>query len=87
MLPAEVSSNAERFARFEREARTVASLSHPNIVVLHSMEEADSTHFLTMELVDGEGLDRHVSAEGLPAARAASTSARVSSSCLRTTSS
>jgi serine/threonine protein kinase/tetratricopeptide (TPR) repeat protein len=69
VLPAEVSSNAERFARFEREARTVAGLTHPNIVVLHSMEESGGTHFLTMELVKGEGLDRHVTANGLAAAR------------------
>src|SRR5512140_1632935 len=69
VLPAEVSANADRFARFEREARTVAGLNHPNIVVLYSMEEAGGTHFLTMELVDGEGLDRHVGADGLPAAR------------------
>ena len=69
LLPAEVSANPERLARFEREARTVASLTHPNIVVLHTMEEAGGTHFLTMELVDGEGLDRHVTAHGLPVAR------------------
>jgi serine/threonine protein kinase/tetratricopeptide (TPR) repeat protein len=69
VLPAEVSANPERLARFEREARTVASLTHPNIVVLHSMEEESSIHFLTMELVDGDGLDRHVTPAGLPAPR------------------
>src|SRR5206468_2605669 len=69
VLLAEVSANPDRLARFAREARTVASLTHPNIVVLHSMEEEGGVHFLTMELVDGEGLDRHVTADGLPAAR------------------
>src|SRR5689334_19749418 len=69
VLPAEVSGNADRLARFEREARTVASLNHPNIVVLHSMEEAGGIRFLTMELVDGQSLDRHVAAEKLPVAR------------------
>ena len=69
VLPARVSSNPDRFARFEHEARTVAGLSHPNIVVLHAMEEENGIHFLTMELVEGETLDRQVSAEGLPAAR------------------
>ena len=69
ILPAQVSSDPERFARFEHEARTVAGLSHPNIVVLHAMEEDSGIHFLTMELVDGEALDRHVSAEGLPISR------------------
>lgn len=68
VLPAEVSSGAERLARFEREARTVAGLSHPNIVVLHSIEEECGIHFLTMELVEGQSLDQHVM-EGLPVAR------------------
>src|SRR5881392_2780956 len=57
VLPAEVAGNPDRLARFEREARTVAGLNHPNIVVLHSMESADGTHFLTMELVEGQSLD------------------------------
>jgi serine/threonine protein kinase/tetratricopeptide (TPR) repeat protein len=69
VLPAQVSSDPERFARFEHEARTVAGLSHPNIVVLHAMEEDGGVHFLTMELVEGEALDCHVRAEGLPPAR------------------
>ena len=42
VLPAEVSANPERLARFGREARTVASLTHPNIVVLHSMGSCTS---------------------------------------------
>src|SRR5204862_2501284 len=69
VLPTEVSANADRLARFEREARTVASLNHPNIVVLHSMEEENGIRFLTMELVDGHGLDRDVVADGLSIAR------------------
>ena len=69
VLPTGVSSNPDRLARFEREARTVASLNHPNIVVLHSLEEERGTPFLTMELVEGQTLDRHVTADGLPIAR------------------
>jgi len=69
VLPAEMSSNVELFARFEREARTVASLSHPNIVVLYSMEEDGGTHFLTMELIEGQSLDRHVTPRGLSLAQ------------------
>ncbi len=56
VLPAEMSSDPERLARFKREAETVASLNHPNIVTIHSVEEADGVHFLTMEWVEGESL-------------------------------
>src|SRR6185436_16443036 len=69
VLPDDVASSPQRLARFEREATTVASLNHPNIVVLHSIEEAQGTRFLTMELVDGESLVRSVIEGGLPAAR------------------
>src|SRR5262245_34753701 len=42
--------------RFRREARAIAALNHPNIVTIHSVEEADGLHFLVLELVDGETL-------------------------------
>jgi len=69
VLPDDVASSPERLARFEREATTVAGLNHPNIVVLHSIEESQGTRFLTMELVEGRSLDQSVTPGGLPAAR------------------
>ena len=69
VLPDDVASSPERLARFEREATTVAGLNHPNIVVLYSIEEVEGMRFLTMELVDGRGLDQSVAPGGLPAAR------------------
>src|SRR4030095_15155977 len=42
--------------RFQREARAVAALTHPNIVTVHSIEEHDGSPFLTMELVEGKTL-------------------------------
>jgi len=56
ILPRELSSDAERKARFEREARTLATLQHPNIASIYGFDEVDGVRFLTMELVEGEDL-------------------------------
>ncbi len=61
VLPLEMAARPERLMRFEREAKAVAALNHPNIVTIHSVEEADGLHFLTMELVEGKTLS-----EGFP---------------------
>ncbi len=69
VLAAGVAADPERLRRFEREARTVAALNHPHIVVLHSIEEADGVRFLTMELVEGESLAAQLKPGGLPLER------------------
>jgi serine/threonine protein kinase/tetratricopeptide (TPR) repeat protein len=69
VLPTEFANDPERVARFEREARTVATLNHPNIVVLYSVEDAEGVRFLTMELVEGASLDQHMVPCGLPFGR------------------
>ncbi len=56
VVPAELSASADRIARFEREARMVAALNHPNIVVLYAIEDDGGVRFLTMELVEGRSL-------------------------------
>ncbi len=66
VLPDDVASSPDRLERFEREATTLAGLSHPNIVMLHSIEEAGGTRFLTMELVEGQSLTELVTSGGLP---------------------
>ena len=56
VLPPEIAEHPEKIQRFEREAKAIASLNHPGIVTLHSIEEADGRRFLTMEHVEGETL-------------------------------
>ena len=69
VLPAEMAHDSDRLARFRREARSVATLNHPHIVTIFSVEEADGVHFLTMELVEGQSLERLIPAGGLPVER------------------
>ncbi len=66
ILPADVAADSERRARFEREARALAALNHPNIVTVHSVEEAGGVSFLTMELVSGRPLRALLAPRGLP---------------------
>jgi serine/threonine protein kinase/dipeptidyl aminopeptidase/acylaminoacyl peptidase len=65
VLAPEVAADPERRDRFEREARAVAALNHPNIVTIHSVEEDDGVRFLTMELVEGKTLGELIPPEGL----------------------
>ncbi len=72
VLPDSFARDPERLARFEREARVLASLNHPGIATLHGLENEAGTHFLVMELVPGETLAERFSqgplsfAEALP---------------------
>ena len=66
VLPPDTAANPERRQRFEREARAVAALNHPNIVTIHSVDEVDGRLFLTMELVDGQPLSELIRPGGLP---------------------
>jgi len=54
VLPEAVASDAERLARFQREAQVLASLNHPNIGAIYGLERADGTTALVMELVEGD---------------------------------
>jgi eukaryotic-like serine/threonine-protein kinase len=66
LLPPALASDPGRLARFQREAEAVAALNHPNIVTIHSVEEVEGIHLLTMELVEGRGLDTMIPVDGLP---------------------
>lgn len=65
VLPEEMAARPERLERFEREARAVAALNHPNIVTVYSVEEADGVRFLTMERVEGKTLAELIPPGGL----------------------
>jgi TolB-like protein/Flp pilus assembly protein TadD len=65
-LPDGLAHDARRLARLEAEARAVAALSHPHIVTLHSIEEAEGCRFLTMELVPGRPLSELIPDGGMP---------------------
>ena len=69
VLPTTLAQDPARRARFEREATAIAALSHPNIVVVHSVEEVDGIAFMTMELVAGRPLSAILAGGGLPIAR------------------
>src|SRR5215467_15676338 len=58
ILPAQVSNDPVRKQRFEREAKTISSLNHPNICTLHDIGFQDGVDYLVMECVDGETLAR-----------------------------
>jgi Tol biopolymer transport system component len=65
VLPTALADNPDRRRRFEREAKVVAALNHPNIVTIYSIEEAQGIHFLTMELVQGKTLYELVSGQAM----------------------
>lgn len=66
ILPDHLSDNPEAKQRFEREARTISSLNHPHICVLHDVGTQDGTAYLVMEYVQGESLDARLQKGPLP---------------------
>ena len=65
VLPEEFFEDVDRRARFEREAKLLASLNHPGLAILYSFEEISGRHVLSMELIEGEGLDEKVASGSL----------------------
>ena len=66
ILPGHLSSDSGARQRFEREAKTVSGLNHPNICVLHDIGHQDGVDFIVMELLDGETPERRIAKGPLP---------------------
>ena len=73
VLPEEFSRDKERQARFEREARLLAALNHPNVAAIHGLEESDGMQFLVLELVEGETLADRIARGPIPVKEALET--------------
>ena len=70
VLPASVAGDADRLARFRREAEVLAALNHPNIAQIHGLEKSDGTIALVMELVEGPTLADRIAQGATPIAKA-----------------
>ena len=66
ILPEAVAADAERVARFQREAKILASLNHPHIAAIYGLEDADGVKALVMELVEGEDLAQRLARGAIP---------------------
>ncbi|MCZ6766580.1 MAG: protein kinase [bacterium] len=77
VLPEEFSRDTDRLERFEREARTLASINHPNIAVLHGLESQGDTNYLVMELVPGKTLEERLKSGPIPMDEALSVFVRI----------
>jgi eukaryotic-like serine/threonine-protein kinase len=77
VLPTAFMHDAERLARFQREARMLATLNHPNIATIYGLEQSDGIHFLVMELVPGETLAQKLTAGAFPEREAAVVGAQI----------
>ena len=66
VLPDAFAANPDRLARFEREAKTLASLNHPHIAAIYGFEKSAHQHALVMELVEGEDLSQRIARGAIP---------------------
>jgi eukaryotic-like serine/threonine-protein kinase len=78
-LPVSVANDAERLARFRREAQVLAALSHPNIAAVYGLEQTDQGTYLAMELVEGEDLAARIERGPVPVDEAVDMAVQIAS--------
>ena len=66
ILPEAFAHDVDRLARFQREAKTLASLNHPNIAAIYGLEESGGVTALVMELVEGDDLSQRIARGAIP---------------------
>jgi serine/threonine protein kinase len=76
-LPQGVAADPSLYARFEREARVIASLSHPNVLAIYDFGQTDGTTYLAMELLEGETLRQRLASGALPTRKAVEIAAQI----------
>jgi predicted ATPase len=77
ILPTELSADTDHLHRFEREARSASALNHPNIVTIYELAQDGSTHFIAMELIEGQTLRQLLASGALPIRKAIEIAAQV----------
>src|ERR1700675_4242901 len=77
VLPEAFAHDAERLSRFQREAKILAALNHPNIATIYGLEQSDGIHYLVMELVPGETLAQKLATGALPEKEVAGLGAQI----------
>ena len=83
VLPETFARDAERLARFTREAKTLASLNHPHIAGIYGLEESAGVTALVMELVEGEDLSQRIARGAIPLRYSCLIALRRGSDCMR----
>ncbi|MDQ3253524.1 MAG: serine/threonine-protein kinase, partial [Acidobacteriota bacterium] len=79
LLPAHFTTDHERVRRFQREARAVSALNHPNILTIYEIGQSDSTHFIATEFIDGVTLREHMTSARLQITEALDVAIQVAS--------
>jgi serine/threonine protein kinase/Flp pilus assembly protein TadD len=77
ILPPEVAANQDRMRRFTQEAKAAAALNHPHIAHIYEIGEADGTHFIAMEYVEGQSLEAEINGRALDTAEIVTISTQI----------